>query len=126
MKVLDLPGLTKFWEGLKTYLSNKYASKLDLVELATKEELKNIRVIRKVTALPTDNISENRIYLVGEKAYIYTGTKWLEISQDLLTFDETPTDNSDNPVKSKGIKAYVDTNVANILATIKNAEEHGY
>lgn len=28
--------------------------------------------------------------------------------QDLLTFDSTPTANSDNPVKSKGIKSYVD------------------
>lgn len=32
--------------------------------------------------------------------------------QDLLTFDDTPTTNSDNPVKSKGIKSYVDTAVS--------------
>lgn len=32
--------------------------------------------------------------------------------QDLLTFDNTPTANSDNPVKSKGIKSYVDAAVS--------------
>lgn len=32
----------------------------------------------------------------------------VESKQDALTFDSTPTANSDNPVKSKGIKSYVD------------------
>lgn len=32
--------------------------------------------------------------------------------QDKLTFDNAPTENSDNPVKSKGIKLYVDNKVA--------------
>lgn len=32
----------------------------------------------------------------------------VEGKQDALTFDSTPTANSDNPVKSKGIKSYVD------------------
>jgi hypothetical protein len=36
----------------------------------------------------------------------------VEGKQDALTFDNTPTANSDNPVKSKGIKTYVDTQVA--------------
>lgn len=35
--------------------------------------------------------------------------------QNLLTFDEQPMEDSDNPVKSKGIKSYVDTQVAEIV-----------
>ena len=35
-------------------------------------------------------------------------TEKLATKQDTLTFDETPTADSDNPVKSKGIKSYVD------------------
>ena len=37
--------------------------------------------------------------------------------QDVLTFDNTPTDNSDNPVKSGGIKSAID----NITSSIKNS-----
>lgn len=33
--------------------------------------------------------------------------------QNNLTFDETPTENSNNPVKSKGIKAFVETQITN-------------
>lgn len=36
----------------------------------------------------------------------------VEEKQDALTFDSTPTANSDNPVESKGIKSYVDTAVS--------------
>ena len=36
--------------------------------------------------------------------------------QNLLTFDEQPMEDSDNPVKSKGIKSYVDTKVANVIS----------
>lgn len=35
--------------------------------------------------------------------------------QDLLTFDEQPMEDSDNPVKSKGIKSYVDAQVAEVI-----------
>lgn len=33
------------------------------------------------------------------------------LKQDALVFDELPTENSNNPVKSKGIKSYIDNNV---------------
>ena len=36
----------------------------------------------------------------------------VEGKQDALTFDSTPTSGSDNPVKSKGIKSYVDTGLS--------------
>jgi hypothetical protein len=36
----------------------------------------------------------------------------VDTKQDALTFDSTPTANSDNPVKSKGIKSYVDTGLS--------------
>lgn len=36
--------------------------------------------------------------------------------QNLLAFDEQPMEYSDNPVKSKGIKSYVDTKVANVIS----------
>ena len=35
--------------------------------------------------------------------------------QNLLTFDEQPMEDSDNPVKSKGIKSYVDAQVAEVV-----------
>lgn len=35
--------------------------------------------------------------------------------QNTLTFDNLPTSNSDNPVKSKGIKSYVDTAVSSVI-----------
>ena len=35
--------------------------------------------------------------------------------QNLLTFDEQPMEDSDNPVKSKGIKSYVDAQVAEVI-----------
>jgi hypothetical protein len=39
----------------------------------------------------------------------------VEDKQDALTFDNTPTANSDNPVMSKGIKTYVDTAVSGLI-----------
>ena len=40
------------------------------------------------------------------------------LSQDALTFDETPTASSANPVKSGGVKAAIDTAVAGVNETI--------
>lgn len=38
--------------------------------------------------------------------------------QDTLTFDDTPTTGSNNPVKSKGIKSYVDTAVSDKITML--------
>ena len=42
----------------------------------------------------------------------------VEGKQDALTFDNMPTANSDNPVKSKGIKSYVDTGLSGKQGTL--------
>lgn len=42
----------------------------------------------------------------------------VEGKQDALTFDSTPTANSDNPVKSKGIKTYVDSAAADKITML--------
>lgn len=39
----------------------------------------------------------------------------LAAKQDALTFDSTPTSGSDNPVKSGGVKTYVDTAVSGLI-----------
>ena len=52
------------------------------------------------------------------KDYVDSG---LNNKQDTLTFDNTPTTNSNNPVTSGGIKSYVDsaiqTSIVNVLNT---------
>ena len=76
-----------------------------------------------------------KTYVKNKLSEVYNKTEvngLLNGKQNILSFDEAPTDNSDNPVKSKGIKAYtyskseIDSKIAAVLATIKNAEEHGY
>jgi hypothetical protein len=42
----------------------------------------------------------------------------LNLKQNKLSFDETPTATSDNPVKSKGIKSYVDTAIGAAIGNI--------
>lgn len=39
----------------------------------------------------------------------------VDTKQDALTFDSTPTSGSDNPVKSGGVKTYVDTAVSGLI-----------
>lgn len=54
-----------------------------------------------------------------EDAYIASATKWNKYEkskQNTLTFDSEPTENSANPVTSKGIKTYVDNQVATVTA----------
>lgn len=54
-----------------------------------------------------------------EDAYIASATKWNKYEkskQNTLTFDSEPTENSANPVTSKGIKTYVDNKVATVTA----------
>lgn len=51
-------------------------------------------------------------------AYIASAEKWNgygKSKQDKLTFDNEPTANSANPVTSKGIKAYVDSNIGTAI-----------
>lgn len=45
---------------------------------------------------------------------IFVKKEDLDAKQDKLTFDTTPTENSQNPVTSEGIKSYVDSKVSTI------------
>lgn len=49
----------------------------------------------------------------------------LDSKQATLTFDNTPTVNSNNPVQSKGIKSYVDTKDAGLQEQIDNLKAVG-
>lgn len=52
-------------------------------------------------------------------AYIASADKWNkyeESKQNTLTFDSEPTENSANPVTSKGIKTYVDNKISTVTA----------
>ena len=52
----------------------------------------------------------------------YVMKKDLSGKQDKLTFDETPTANSTNPVTSDGVKKYVDS----VLAALVDADDKSY
>lgn len=45
--------------------------------------------------------------------------------QDLLTFDQTPTAGSTNPVESQGIKAYIDTAISNKYRVVNITDNNG-
>lgn len=61
--------------------------------------------------LVDDTSTTNKFVTSGEKS-TWNG------KQDTLTFDDTPTANSNNPVKSGGIKTYVDTIVGDINSAL--------
>ena len=70
----------------------------------------------KITAVNTNKADKSDIptkvsQLTNDKNYLTTHQD-ISGKQDKLTFDNDPTENSDNPVKSKGIKLYVDNKVA--------------
>ena len=67
--------------------------------------------------IPSAATSQNQL---TDKAYVDAG---LAGKQDALTFDQTPTANSKNPVTSTGIKGYVDTAVGNEETRAKAAEQ---
>ena len=67
--------------------------------------------------IPSAATSQNQL---TDKAYVDAG---LAGKQDALTFDQTPTANSTNPVTSTGIKGYVDTAVGNEETRAKAAEQ---
>ena len=59
-----------------------------------------------------------KTYVKNKLSEVYNKTEvngLLNGKQNILSFDEAPTDNSDNPVKSKGIKSYVDDSITNAI-----------
>lgn len=118
-------------DGLGNVISDTYATK---TEVSTIPKF----AISVVDKLPTADISNTTIYLVKTGSdtnnlyteYIYVNSKWEELGtqaldlsgylkkedaektyQKVLTFDDAPTDSSANPVKSGGVKTYVDSAV---------------
>ena len=89
-------GLQKVWQGamLTFVLANTINADEEIVD-------KNPTIIQILT-----NSVEN--------IYVEIGEMWEAINQKqpTLVFDDYPTANSDNPVKSKGIKQYVDDGLA--------------
>ena len=67
--------------------------------------------------IPSAATSQNQL---ADKAYVDTG---LNTKQNTLTFDQTPTANSNNPVTSQGIKSYVDTAVGDEETRARAAEQ---
>lgn len=84
--------------------------KVNNVDLTISDKKVNVVVPTKTSDLQNDSgfITKNVNDLTN-----YTNTSTLNTllsqKQNVLTFDDTPTANSDNPVKSSGIKSYVDT-----------------
>ena len=67
--------------------------------------------------IPSAATSQNQL---ADKAYVDAG---LAGKQNTLTFDQTPTANSNNPVTSTGIKGYVDTAVGDEETRARAAEQ---
>lgn len=67
-----------------------------------------------VTAVKMNGTQKSPTNGVVDLGTVITAHQSLAGKQDKLTFDSTPTANSNNPVYSKGIKTYVDTAVTNV------------
>lgn len=134
------------------YLKSETYTKTEVNNLLANINSFSVEVVQ---TLPTENIDTHTIYLVpktGETSdnydeYIYINNAWehigsttvdlsnyytkteadnlLSAKQNTLTFDDTPTANSTNPVKSGGIKTYVDTQVGNIDTLLTDLNSGG-
>ena len=89
----------------KTELAD-YAKSSDITDMATKTELANYAKSSDLEAYATKN--ELGDYVKDEELTNYTTKIELEQKQDKLTFDNTPTLDSINPVTSDGIKKAID------------------
>ena len=92
-KLLRIKDAAYIWCNLNNNVYYRYSqlkTKIDAIHIPTK-------------------VSE----LDNDKKYLTTHQD-ISGKQDKLTFDDEPTNNSDNPVKSKGIKKYVDTQISSI------------
>jgi hypothetical protein len=122
------------------YIDNKWellgAQNIDLSNYYNKTEVNGLLDSKQNVLTFDENptaTSDNPVKSKGIKTYVDNKYTLLDnAKQNKLTFDESPVENSDNPVKSKGIRAYtynraeIDAKIAAVLATIKNAEAHGY
>ena len=95
------------WDGLRKYqmIQNQDGtiSFLDVTEYANAQDANVL-----ANGLNQNNDAVNRI-MAGEYFYFEGETDTLlAAKQDTLTFDNAPTTNSDNPVKSSGIKSALD------------------
>ena len=61
-----------------------------------------------ITSLNSDLAAEQQARIAGDQALDTKITQVEQAKQDKLTFDDTPTHSSNNPVTSTGIKDYVD------------------
>ena len=94
-------GIYSFVQGQTSNL----ATKDEITNLATKDELSGLATKEELQAYDTTSDVDRK--LAG-----YATTQQLETKQDTLTFDETPTLESHNPVTSDGIKKAIDAAIA--------------
>lgn len=85
--------------------TSNLATKDEITNLATKDELSGLATKEELQAYETTSDVDRK--LAG-----YATTQQLETKQDTLTFDETPTLESRNPVTSDGIKKAIDAAIA--------------
>ena len=77
------------------------------------------------TPLNEDNLNHMEDGIVANEEAIGDLSTEVEGKQDALTFDNTPTTNSSNPVTSDGIKTALDAKVNNINPTSTGTLTHG-
>lgn len=126
----------------KGYIKNKpdlssYATQSELSYYASKSEIpsvpvKGIKVTGSTSSLSPDisgvvtipNIPTNVSSFTNDKGYL-TSHQDLSEYQKKLTFDNTPTTNSSNPVTSAGIKVYVDGKIPTKVSQLNNDAGYG-
>ena len=112
---LDLSGYvttTALNEAIADFLTEEDVSSLIEAALAAYAKTEDLATIATSGNLADANQdATHRVVTDAEKA------AW-NAKQDALTFDETPTASSANPVKSGGVKAAIDTAVAGVNETI--------
>ena len=75
-----------------------------------------------ITSLNSDLAAERQARITGDQALDTKITQVEQAKQNKLTFDDTPTHSSNNPVTSTGIKDYVDE-ITGQLGDLNNAAE---
>lgn len=117
---------SKFVLANTTALVNYYKKSETMTKAEILAMIGQTLTTKIVSALPTESISANTIYLLSNASdsydqYMYISNSWtkigttdlnlegyatteqLEEKQDKLTFDNVPTENSENPVTSGGV-----------------------
>ena len=137
----DTEALYTAYNQLQSYVNNYFDdldvqdeinAKLDQMAIdGTLSSLINPQIPGAVSAWLAANVNpvgsavivDSTLTIAGAAADAQATGNALNGKQDILTFDNTPTAGSGNPVRSFGIKTYVDGSVANVVGEIADLRQ---